>query len=74
MAHEKRHRIQLDLSPRTSRQLERLKNSRDASSLAEVVRKAVDCLDWMKDKKDRGIGIVLKYEDGEVRETEFPLL
>ncbi|MDP3772139.1 MAG: hypothetical protein Q8Q94_02035 [bacterium] len=76
MAKDRRYqKIQLDVSQRTFDQLNRLQSQIDASSRAEVVRKALYMLDWLVSKINEGSEIMTKrVGTDELVSIEFPLL
>lgn len=66
-----RKRLQLDLTGAAYGQLQRMKEESGLASNAEVVRQALRHFDWFLKKKKNGQTILVKDQDGEVREVEF---
>lgn len=62
---QRRHRLQLDVSDGALKRLDDLQQQLEASSRAEVVRRALALLDIVAEEQARGSRLVLRGEEGE---------
>jgi Arc/MetJ-type ribon-helix-helix transcriptional regulator len=58
-------RVQLELPPQAMERLQRLKETSEAASYAEVVRNALKVLEALIEERDKGSEILLKRANGE---------
>jgi len=70
---KQRHRIQFDFSANMMERLDRLKQSVDASSYAEVVRDAIRVYEWFLEQRKDGNRFLLLKKDGRLKEVELIL-
>lgn len=64
-------RLNLNLSTRSERQIEDIRERLDASSASEVIRRAVACLDVVTRANEQGATVVLRWDDGTERQISL---